>query len=300
MCSSPSASMRFSVAMPEDIHAQATDHLLAFQRGGRFQENLCFALWHPSTGSTRTTALIHGLVLPQRGETILRGNVSFTADYLRRACALAVRAGSGLALMHSHFATGWQGMSQDDVNAEQGRAPFVLAATDLPFVGMTVGVDGSWSARFWPHVGPKEYVRRCCHTVRVVGKHFQATFHPALAPPPPPRDELTRTISSWGEEKQSLIARTHVGVAGLGSVGRLVVECLARMGVASVTLIDFDFLERKNLDRQICAYPRDVELKRSKVELAKEGFLAACTAATPTVKGVLGAVTEPVNGGVKP
>lgn len=283
----------YSVAVPADIHRQAAEHLLAFYRIGRRQENLCFALWRPSEGSTRLTALVHELVLPEAGELLLRGNVSFTGNYLRRACARANQSESGLVLMHNHFGPEWQDVSPDDATAERTRAAFVLTATDLPLVGMTIGTDESWSARFWPREGHKRYVGRWCHTVRVVGPRLNMTFHPALMPPPAPRDELIRTISAWGQQNQAVLARTHVGVVGVGSVGRLAVECLARIGVAHITVIDFDWLERKNLDRQICAYPRDADLGRSKVEMAHKGFLAACTAAKPRADSVLAAVTEP-------
>ncbi len=285
--------LTLSVGLPDAVHREAAQHLLRFLRAGRRQENLCFAMWRRSHGSKRLTAIVHKLILPRPQETVLTGNVSFTPEYLQRASAEAAHEESGLVLMHNHFTPGWQGMSPDDVAAERGRAAFVLSATNFPLIGMTIGSDESWSARFWQRTGSKEYKRNWCQTVRVVGQRLRMTFHPELAPPPVPRDELIRTISAWGELNQSLIARTHVGVAGLGSVGRLMVECLARGGVERVTLIDFDYLERKNLDRQIGAYPRDLKRRRSKIEMAQEGFLDASTAANPEVNTVLAAVTEP-------
>ena len=45
----------------------------------------------------------------------------------------------------------------------------------------------------------------------------------------------------------------RIGVVGLGSVGALVAEALARMGVSEITLIDPDTIELHNLDRLLHA-----------------------------------------------
>lgn len=281
-----------SVAMPEVLHDQAVQHLLLYYRQRRRQENLCFALWRPSFGARRLTALVHELVLPQEGEIELDGNVSFNGAYLDRASQLAAAADSGLVLMHNHFGPGWQGMSQDDIATEKKRAPFVLTSTGLPLVGMTLGTDGAWSARFWPRSAPKQYERQSCATVRVVGTRLTTTYHPELQPSPQRGDELLRTISAWGEANQAQLARTRVGIVGVGSVGRLVVETLARIGIRDVTVVDFDHIERVNLDRQLGALPADVVAARSKVDLARAGFMASATAQNPTALGVEAAVTE--------
>ncbi len=283
----------FSVALPGKVHGTALDHLLKYQRMGHRQENLCFALWRPSAGSTRFTALVHDLVLPLPHELQLNGNVAFGGEYLNRASRIAADAKSGLVLMHNHFTPGWQGMSPDDLSTERERSPFALSSTGLPLCGMTLGIDGAWSARFWPRTGPKRYERLWCRNVRIVGVQISATFHPELAPVPAGREELLRTISAWGEKHQATLSRTRVGVVGLGSVGRLVLESLARMGIKRVVLIDFDIIERVNLDRLLGAYPEDARDMVLKVESAKQGFLCAATALNAEAISAPYAVTEP-------
>lgn len=283
----------FSVAMPEVLHQEAMQHLLLYFNQGERQENLCFALWRPSRGAKRFTALVHTLVLPEPGELELDGNVGFSGAYLDRASELAAAANSGLVLMHNHFGPGWQRMSPDDISTEKKRAPFALTATGLPLLGMTLGTDGAWSGRFWLRSGNKQYERRSCETVRVVGSRLLSTYHPELQPLPKHGEELLRTISAWGEQNQGQLVRTHVGVVGLGSVGRLVVEALARMGIRQVTLIDFDYIEKLNLDRQLGATKGDVETGRSKVELAHAGFLASATAQKPVAFPFSFAISEP-------
>ena len=135
----------FATALPELQHEGAVGHLLRADR----QEDVCFALWNPSYGRRRVSGLICELVFPTPGERTVRGNVSFNAGYFERAIGAARSKGAGLALMHSHIGPGWQAMSGDDYRAEAGHAGSALGATGLPLLGMTIGTDGAWSARFW-------------------------------------------------------------------------------------------------------------------------------------------------------
>lgn len=274
--------MRYSVAIPSTVHETAAKHLLRDDG----QEDLCFALWYPSYGQGRTTALVHSLILPLDGERRVHGNASFSAAYFERALRAAASANAGLALLHSHPGVGWQGMSLDDIAAERGRAASTKGATGLPLVGLTLAADQAWSARFWVKTGPREYERRWCESVRVVGERLTVTYMDALLPKPKFRRELTRTVSAWGPERQANLARLRIGVVGAGSVGSIVAEALARMGVARLRLIDFDAVELVNLDRLLYATRRDAALHRPKVEVLARGLRLGATAE--------GFVAEPV------
>src|SRR5687768_13968207 len=170
--------MHYSIAIPTAVHEAAVAHLL--RPDG--QEDLCFALWYPSQGRERSTALIERLLLPRPGERHVHRNASFQPHYFQRVLHEAAAAGAGLAFMHSHPDDGWQGMSEDDIDAELGHAPPAFGATELPLVGLTVGTDGAWSGRFWERVGHRYYSRRWCRSVRVVGDRLALTFHDDLVP----------------------------------------------------------------------------------------------------------------------
>jgi hypothetical protein len=266
--------MNHSVALTTGVHAQALGHLVRADR----QEDLCFALWFPSQGKERTTALVRELVLPRDGERRVHGNASFQPEYFERALGAACAGGAGLALLHSHPVPGWQGMSADDVAAEQGHAAAARGGTGLPLVGLTVGCDGAWSGRFWEKTGPRRYERRWCRSVRVVGERLAVTFDERQAPRPALGPELSRTVSAWGPEVQALLSRLHVGVVGAGSVGCLVAEALARMGVARLRLMDFDSVEEVNLDRLLHATRADAERRRAKVEMLSAALRLSATA----------------------
>src|SRR5438309_5822495 len=145
--------MTYSAAFTVELHDVLCRHLLQWAN----QEDVSFALWRPSRGDTRTTALLYRAVLPKLGDREVHGNASFNPQYFESALAEAVTEGGGLAFLHSHLGPGWQAMSDDDVNAERGHAAATLAATGLPLVGLTAGTDGAWSARFWPKVAPRTF-----------------------------------------------------------------------------------------------------------------------------------------------
>lgn len=251
-----------SAALTMDVDRVAREHLLRRDR----QEDLCFALWFPSRGRTRTTALIHRLILPREGDRNVHGNASFEHSFFERALVEATAEGAGLALLHSHpLGTRWQGMSFDDIATEQGHAPAVFGATRLPFAGLTMAGDGSWSARFWERRAPRTYAKIDCATVRVVGDQFRITYMDQLAPPPKSTEEQVRTVSAWGERSQADLVRLRIGLVGAGSVGGMIAEALARTGFEDIMLIDFDRVQRHNLDRLIYATRRNIDQLKVRV-----------------------------------
>lgn len=250
--------MNFEVAITSTANLTSSQHLLRHYNHGESQEDLCFALWRPSTGRSRYTALIDEIVLPEEGERILHGNTSFEPDYLARSIKLAREKEAGLAFMHSHPSPGWQEMSETDVRAERDVLAWPARATGFPLLGLTVGTDGCWSARFWKKHG-KRMRRHWCEKVRVVGpRSYRLHFNDNISEAPLRKEILRRTFDTWGCQSQNAIARMKVGIVGLGSVGCVVAECMARIGVARVTLIDPDRIEEHNLDRLLYGTTKDV------------------------------------------
>ena len=78
------SSVDYSVVMTTEVAAALRRHLLQHIRKGQRQEDLCFALWKPSTGKTRTTAVLTEAILPGANERRLHGGASFLPSYLDR------------------------------------------------------------------------------------------------------------------------------------------------------------------------------------------------------------------------
>lgn len=276
----------YSIAMTETVHAGACSRLLRED----FQEDLCFALWYPSSGKNRQTALIERLILPESGDRKINGNVSFSPTYLDRAIKLARESGAGIALMHSHLGPGWQGMSSDDIVAESRHAPAIFGATGLPFIGLTIGTDQSWSGRFWEKEGFREYKRLWCESVRVVGGALNITFDEEQKATPIITDKQERTVSAWGEKCQADLARLKIGIVGVGSVGSIVAEALARTGISDILLIDFDLVESVNLDRLLHATKKDIGFP--KVNVIARSIKKSSTSEKFDVNPVQASITE--------
>ena len=259
--------MTHEVAMTNAVGELASAHLLQHYREGICQEDLCFALWRPSTGRSRRTGLVYDILLPEDDERLLHGNASFQPGYMVRAIRRAVHDQVGLAFIHSHPSKGWQGMSLSDIDAERDILAYPAGATGLPLLGLTIGADGYWSARFWEKCGDR-MTQHQCRKVRVVGPDScMVYFDDRIEPPPERREVLRRTFDTWGPVAQGNISRLRVGIVGLGSVGCIVAEAIARIGVSKVTLIDPDSVEAHNLDRLLYASESDIGMR--KVDLAK-------------------------------
>ena len=276
--------------LSEPVHEKARDFLLRHVLCGRRQEDLCFALWRPSTGTRRKSALVFELILPEKGERDLHRNASFAASYLSRALKRAFAAKAGLAFLHSHLAPGWQKMSGPDIVAERDRISPPARATGLPVVGLTLGTDDAWSARFWVREGGA-FRREDCGTVRVAGGRLRVTRHPRRFPKGAALGAQRRTVSTWGEASQEDLASLRVGVIGVGSVGSLVAETLARIGVRRIALFDADRVETHNLDRLLHAGRRDVG--RYKVLAAAGRLRRSATAADFRAEPHPGHIEEP-------
>jgi molybdopterin-synthase adenylyltransferase len=266
----------FSVAIPEIINNELTSFLVRDD----MEEDLCFALYNPSEGSKRTTALIKEVIFPEEGDRQRHGNVSFNSQYFKRVCKIAMKKKCGVAFIHSHPGTGWQGMSTDDINAEKMMAPTSETLTGYPLVGLTEGNDGAWSARIWVYKN-FVYQKKWALSVRVVGTQLSPHYDDKILPKPKFKEEFKRTLNVWGELNHSKLTRLRIGIVGLGSVGSAVAECLARMGMQRFTLIDFDEVQRHNLDRLIGASKSDIG--RLKVDIAQRQIHKSSTASNVSI-----------------
>ncbi len=267
--------MTYSVTLTDTLNAELLAHLI--RPDG--QEDLCFAVWYPSRGRSRTTAVLHGAVLPRDGERRVHGNAELLPVYFERVLQAALEAGGGLALLHSHPGSGWQDMSAPDVRAEKGLAPAVMGATGLPLIGLTLAArNETWSARFWERTGPRRYRRFWCASVRVVGDRLRVSYHPRLLTAPTPQPSQVRTVSAWGEAAQGDLTRLRVGIVGAGSVGSIIAEALARTGFHNILLLDFDAVHVGNLDRTLHARRHDADASRPKVTVVARGIRGSATA----------------------
>lgn len=82
---------------------------------------------------------------------------------------------------------------------------------------------------------------------------------------------LERTTRLLGEENMHILKEKHIAIFGCGGVGGYVTEMLARTGIGTMTLIDFDVVDITNINRQIIALHSTIGKK--KVDVLKARIL---------------------------
>ncbi len=78
-----------------------------------------------------------------------------------------------------------------------------------------------------------------------------------------------------GEEGQAKLGRARVGLVGCGALGSVIASELVRAGVAYLRVVDRDFLELNNLQRQMLYTEDDVARRLPKAEAAAAHLRAA-------------------------
>jgi adenylyltransferase/sulfurtransferase len=97
------------------------------------------------------------------------------------------------------------------------------------------------------------------------------TPNPANPIPDPLSNRYSRQILflGIGSHGQAALARAHVAIVGVGATGAASATLLARAGVGALTLIDRDFVELSNLQRQMLFDESDARDALPKAEAAR-------------------------------
>lgn len=74
--------------------------------------------------------------------------------------------------------------------------------------------------------------------------------------------KFSRLEKLIGKENINILKNTSVLILGVGGVGGYVVESLARSGIGTLILVDFDTIDITNINRQIIALDSTIGLKK--------------------------------------
>jgi molybdopterin/thiamine biosynthesis adenylyltransferase len=96
-------------------------------------------------------------------------------------------------------------------------------------------------------------------------------YPPAAKSPIADQDRYSRQIlfPGIGHTGQQLLASAHVAIVGVGATGAATASLLARAGVGTLTLVDRDFVEPSNLQRQVLFDEADARESLPKAEAAR-------------------------------
>jgi hypothetical protein len=173
--------------------------------------------------------------------------------------------------VHNHFSDTNVGFSRIDLDSHELGYPALLQIAKGMPVGALVCGYRSIQADLWLPDGSRLPLDRAT----VVGNTIQH-----LAPSPKCESNETqeaydRQVRMFGKLGQDTLRDCKVGVIGMGGVGSLVAEYLARLGVGKFCLVDNDRVEESNLSRIVGATRADAKAKTSKINVAARLILQA-------------------------
>ena len=173
--------------------------------------------------------------------------------------------------VHNHGTDREVGFSRIDLEShERGYPALLQISRGMPIGGLVFG-QRSMEADVWLPSGERHTLDEAV----IVGHTIQSLT-------PSPRNNnasdqvaYDRQLRMFGKAGQSRLARCRVGVLGLGGIGSIVSEYLARLGVGHFYIVDTDFVEESNLSRIVGATQSDARRRVAKTRVAKRVILEA-------------------------
>src|SRR5262249_16924985 len=172
--------------------------------------------------------------------------------------------------VHNHGTDTSVGFSGIDLDShERGYPALLQIARGMPVGALVMGHRAA-QADVWTSMAHRYPLDRM---VVVGGTIKQLTPTPRTSSASPVMESFDRQVRMFGRAGQDRLADCRVAIVGLGGIGSLVAEYLARLGVKSFLLIDPDTVESSNLSRVVGALASDAENHTPKVEVARRVVL---------------------------
>jgi hypothetical protein len=252
------------IRISHDDYKLLTDHLFP----GDGDEHGAVVLAGLAISGRRYTFLVREVHLATEGKDYVEGKIGYRAlspGFIHRFITRARDQRLAYLAIHNHATDLRVGFSQIDMDShERGYPALLQIARGMP-VGALVFGHRSVEADIWMPDGKRLTLDRAV----VVGNTIQRLL-------PAPRvcsadgyAAYDRQIKMFGRAGQSLLAECRVAILGLGGIGSLVAEYLARLGVGNFMLVDDDVVEESNLSRVVGASPKDSARKVAKVTVAE-------------------------------
>lgn len=172
--------------------------------------------------------------------------------------------------VHNHESDWNVGFSKVDIESHERGYPALLGIVKGMPVGALVLGKNSMQADVWFKGGE----RRSLSTCVVVGSSIRR-LTPRQIQVSGDSPSHDRQMRMFGKMGQVHLMGARVAVIGLGGIGSIVAEYLARLGVGNLKFIDDDYLETSNLSRVVGATSADAKSATLKVEVAKRHALEA-------------------------
>lgn len=210
--------------------------------------------------------MIREMHLAVDGESYVRknGHYALKAHFIQGLIARARKRRLVYLAVHNHGSTNSVGFSGVDYSSHELGYPALLdLAKGMP-VGALVFGTNAIEADLWMPDGARlklDYglvVGNTMHRLYASPRHIDGVEAEAF----------DRQVRMFGKAGQARLAQTRVAIIGLGGIGSLVAELLARLGIGEFLLVDDDIVDTTNLSRLVGATLEDAKAKSRKVDVA--------------------------------
>ena len=168
-----------------------------------------------------------------------RDSITWPGEHVEEAIDRAIRRGDAVIAVHSHPGGSFAFSSADD-ESDYSLMSALRHGTDQMAGSAVMIPNGAMRARIYK----SDHAATPVDLVMATGPDIRAWWSDtatAAGPSAPPM-AFTTEMGSW-------LGRFSVCVIGVSGTGSIVAEQLARLGVGEIIVIDFDKLERRNLNR---------------------------------------------------
>lgn len=213
----------------------------------------------------RTRLLVRDLVEVPLADCSRRiDSVSWPGDYLEAAIDQGEAQRLALVLIHSHPG-GRLSFSDIDDASDQRVVPCLQQAYSAMHGTAIMVSDGTVLARLYDESMQDTFVE----LVSVIGDEIRLFWgsHRGM------KEGAPRPMA-FGSEMRNELGKLSCVVIGVSGIGSIIAEQAARLGFGEVRLVDFDWIEFKNLNRILNSTLKHAEAKALKVEVLADAIEA--------------------------
>jgi hypothetical protein len=213
------------------------------------------------------TLHVREIHLAEEGTDYVAGKIGYralTPQFIHRVITRARDERLAYLAVHNHGSDLEVGFSRIDYDSHERGYPALLQISRGMPVGALVFGHRSCQADVWLADGTRLDLEEAI----VVGNTLQRLTSAPRRTDSGVAENYERQVRMFGKRGQTELARCRVGIIGLGGVGSLLAEYLARMGVGTFYLVDDDLVEDSNLSRIVGASQSDVRAHRPKIAIA--------------------------------
>ncbi|MBO1273612.1 ThiF family adenylyltransferase [Shewanella sp. 4t3-1-2LB] len=235
-------------------HQQLKNHLIT-----KDQKESAAILLCTNTIAKPMKLLVCEVIFVPHNECDRQGDeLVWPGSYLEKAIDHAELDNLSIVVIHSHPGGYWGFSSLDDESDKVVMTSLSMALPSGPLHGSAIMIpSGAVKARLYN----RSYEPQDIELVAIYGDDFQFFWSDA--------EDTNQRPMAFSNSMSNELARLSIAVVGVSGTGSIVAEQLARMGVGSITVVDYDRIEHKNLNRILNSKLNDADTGELKVDLFK-------------------------------